>query len=61
MCLIMKHIRMGRPAICPYSATMLPNPLQGLVAFDDLQCTIFRTYTTFYLAREYAASSERQK
>jgi hypothetical protein len=26
--------------------------------FDDLQCTIFRTYTTFYLAREYAASSE---
>ena len=32
MCLIMKHIRMGRPAICPYSATMVPNFLQGLVA-----------------------------
>ena len=31
MCLIMKHIRMGRPAICPYSATMVSNLLQGYV------------------------------
>jgi len=29
--------------------------------FGVLELTFFRTYTTFYLAREYAASSERQK
>ena len=26
------HPKLGRPAICPYSATMLPNSLQGYVA-----------------------------